>query len=196
MKKLILALSLGTLMLADTAFAAAPVQTWNVSLPKSHLEFQGMESGKDFRGAFQKFDCKIVFDKTDLANSSIEVTVDTASAVTGDRVYDDALPGSDWFHTKAFPTASFKSSSIKQLPATKGGQESYEATGVLSLIGALQPITLTFTLENLSADGSVVRAVGGVTLKRLDFKMGNAVDASGDTVSNDIAVKFDITAQK
>lgn len=185
------------LVLGLLAFSgAASATTWDVSPAKSHLEFVGKESGKDFHGEFKKFDCKISFDKNDLAHSSIEVSVDTASAITGNKVYDEALPGSDWFHTKAFPVAVFKSSSIKALPITKEGQESYEATGVLSLIGGLQPITLPFTLTRASEDEASVRAEGTVTLKRLDFLMGNKVDASGDMVSNDILVRFDITAQK
>lgn len=196
MKPLKYTLALAVLFACAPAFASGPVPSWDVVTDKSRLEFSGKESGKDFHGEFKKFDSKIVFDKANLAGSSIEITVDTASAITGDKVYDDALPGSDWFHTKAFPTAVFKSTSIKSLPKSADGKENYEADGVLNLIGGLQPITLTFTLQDLSPDGSSVRALGGVTLKRLDFKMGTAVDANGSSVSNDIPVKFDITAQK
>lgn len=165
---------------------AAPL--WKTDALNSHLMFSGLDSGDEFSGQFDRFTTHIQFDPADLASSSIQVTVDMGSAVTGDSTRDGALPSSDWFNVVQFPQAFFQSTAITSLDPTH-----FEAQGTLTILGVKKDITLPFTLE---IHGHTAKAEGKITLKRLDFGIGRAVDDKGDTVSNDIVVKFDINAHR
>lgn len=178
--------SLSLLCLPLSGAYAAPL--WTVDTGSSHLRFAGKDSGKDFSGEFKIFTPEIAFDAKDLATSSIKVTIDTGSASTGDKTYDGSLPTSEWFNIAKFPDAVFQSKSITAIDATH-----FEMTGTLTMVGISKDITLPFVLES---DGKTARATGETTLKRLDFGLGKSVDSKGDTVSNDIIVKFDITAHQ
>lgn len=173
----------------SSAFAAPPV--WTVDSLDSHLSFSGKDNGKIFSGEFKKFTPEIAFDRQDLAASSIKVIVDTASATTGDETYDRTLPGGEWFNVFQFPNAVFESAAIRYLGSDKAGVEGYEASGKLTILGVTQNIIFPFTL---AVTNQSAHATGNLRLKRLDFGLGKTVDAKGDSISNDIIVRFDIRA--
>ncbi len=169
------------LVLSSPVMAAS-----NWTIDAAQVQFKGKESGKDFTGKFKKLTPVISFDVADLKNSSIEVTVDTSSILTGNSTYDGVLPTTEWFNVAKFPNAVFKSKSIKSID-----NKNFEADGVLTILGVSKDIILPFelTIQNGKAHAS-----GNVTLKRLDFGLGQSVDAKGDTVSNDVTVHFDVSA--
>ena len=86
----------------------------------------------------------------------IEVVVDMSSARTGDRQRDAALPGSDWFKAKMFPTATYVANAAERRP-----DGSYVLKGALTMRGVTRPLDLPFTLtvENgrAKARGEVVK---------------------------------------
>ena len=105
--------SAAMLMIAHAAFAAgAPV--WTIDPTKSKLGFSGSQTGQPFSGNFSRFNAAIALDPAHLDASQIKVTVDLASAATGDTQRDRALPGDDWFDISQFPQATFISENIRQ----------------------------------------------------------------------------------
>lgn len=181
--------AVSVLTLSSTASFAAP--SWTVEPESSHLTFETTQSGRPITGEFKKFTPTISFSKEDLATSHIKVDIETGSALTGDKTNDASLPTKDWFNTGAFPTATFESSKIISKTSDKDGLESYEATGKLTILGVSHDVTLPFTLK---ADGQKTNAVGSLAIKRLDYGMGAVIDPNGAMVSNDVTIKFDITA--
>jgi polyisoprenoid-binding protein YceI len=178
---------------AAPAEAAAPAMTqpaggWTIDKAKSRIEFSGTQTGKEFKGAFGTFDAAIVFDLADLSGARVDVSVDTASAKTGDKQRDDALPGGDWFSAKAFPTATFSSSEV-----VATGEGAYEARGTLTIRGVARDLVLPFTL---SIDGGRAVADGSATLVRTDFGVGQGEFATGQWVGLDVAVAFHIEASR
>ena len=188
-KTLSLLSAVSILTLSSTASFAAPA--WTVDPAISHLTFETKQGDKPVIGEFKKFKPVIEFSKEDLATSHIKVDIETGSALTGDKTSDEGLPSKDWFNIKAFPTATFESKQIISKTTDKEGVESYEAIGKLTILGVTRDVVLPFTLK---ADGQNTNAVGSLTLKRLDYGMGALVDPNGAMVSNDVTVKFDITA--
>lgn len=184
---------------AGTAFAA-PAQTaapiaaaknvaakaWVVDAKTSALGFSGVQTGKAFKGNFQKFTPTIIFDPNNLAASSITVTVDMASARTGDGQRDAALPTPDWFDVKKFPQAKFSAAKI-----VSKGQGAYEASGVLTIRDVTMPLTLPFTL---TITGDKATAKGAVTLQRQKFGVGKGAFATDEWVAFDVGVSFTINA--
>lgn len=171
-----------------TAAIAADNPRWTVDQTKSRLTFTGSQTGAGFEGNFKIYNADIIFDPNHLDISQINVTVDIASAVTGDAQRDAALPGKDWFNAAETPKARFETTSI-----SKQGDNSYEAVGDLTIRGVKKPVTLPFRLE---IDGSNAHATGHLNLVRSDFGIGQGPWATDQWVSFEVSVDFDIIATR
>lgn len=176
----------------DAAPAAAPAAEdaagWKVDKSKSTLGFTATQTGNAFKGRFEDFDATIIFDPADLPGSSIKASVSTASAKTGDRQRDDALPGGDWFAAKDFPTAAFASSEI-----VATGEGRFEARGALTIRDMTRDVALPFTV---AIDGSRAIADGALSLVRTDFGVGRGEFATGQWVGLEVSIEVHIEADR
>jgi polyisoprenoid-binding protein YceI len=178
-------------LLTTPAFAtasAADAVPWKLDPGKSRLTFSGTQTGAPFHGTFTRYDATIDFDPDHLEASHIAVTVDLASATTGNTQRDTALPDKDWFNVVQFPQATFESNAIR----SKGGN-AYEAVGSITLRGVTKPMTLPFTLE---INGASAHAKGHAELMRNTFGVGQGPWATGQWVALEVAVDVDITATR
>ena len=165
---------------------SAPV--WVVDQATSRIEFSGTHAGRTFKGVFEQWVAEIAFDPADLAKSDVTVTVKTASAKTGDLMYDGTLPQAEWLDPKSFPDAVFKTKAVR-LKAP--GQ--YEADGELTLKGHRLALVLPFSL---TITGDQAQMTGAVKLDRSKFDIGQKSDAKAEWVSNDISVSLTLRAKK
>ncbi|MBV9509367.1 MAG: YceI family protein [Caulobacteraceae bacterium] len=173
-----LAVLLTALNLVPAAFAAPTA--WSVDPARSKLSFQGKMNGEAFNGVFRRWTAQIVFDPKALAASSVQVTVDAASAGTGDADRDQALPSDDWLAADKFAKASFTARSFRDLGGGK-----YQAAGELTLRGVSRPVVLPFTL---SISGDTARMNGQVVLDRTAFGVGQGQWKTGDVVDTKVTV--------
>lgn len=184
-----------------TATGAPPVQAsaahshsagggdWIVDYDQSKLVFVGSENGKEFTGAFGKFQAEIEFDPDDPGDAEIRVTVSTASASTGDSLRDSNLPGTEWLDVKNHPQATFESTDVRVL-----GNGEYSADGSLIIKDIERPVTLNFTLDFME---DKARAIGGADLIRTDFDLGkNASWLEEEGVALAARVEFEIHARR
>ena len=167
-----------------TAAAAPP--TWTVDKAGSRLGFSTTVSGGALNGAFRSWDAVIRFDPNDLAHSDVAVTIDIASATTGNGDADASLPDQDWLWTSHFPRATFVAKSFR---ATGPGR--YEAAGVLTLRGVAKPLTLPFTL---AITGAAAKMNARVALNRLAFGVGQGEWKATDTVPATVTVNVALSA--
>lgn len=166
-----------TLLLAcgSTAMAA------DYSMTKgSTLGFTGTFQGEEFKGKFGDFQAAIRYDPADLSTARFDVTVQLASASTGDVDRDQSLPGSDFFNIAKFPTAHFITRSFRQ----EGGK--VVAEGTLELKGASKPVNLEVTFT--PREGGATLDVSG-RLNRLDFGVGSGDFADTSTIGADVSIK-------
>src|SRR3712207_2496846 len=91
---------------------AAEARPYVVDKAASRLGFRGTVEGAPFQGTFSRWDAQIEWDAKNLKASRAVVTIDMASARTGDGGQDESLPSSDWFAVKQFPRATFVTRSI------------------------------------------------------------------------------------
>ena len=178
---------IGLLAAADAARAAAPAK-WTVDMAASRLGFRTAFAGQVVRGAFRSWVSDIVFDPKDLAQSKATVTVQLASAVTGDASKDQALPTADWFDVMRFPRATFATSAIKDLG---GGR--YQAAGTLSLRGVNRAVVLPFTL---TITGDQAKMTGSTVVNRSAFGVGQGQFKGADTVPFNVVIEVALTAHK
>lgn len=167
---------------------AAPLHAadWRVDPAKSTLGFTGSQSGQSFDGRFSRWDATISFDPAHPESGHARVVIDMASAATGDRQRDAALPESDWFDIKAFPQAVFEATSFRP----RGGN-AYDAVGSLTIRGIRKDVVLPFTLD---IAGDAAHAQGRLPLLRTDYGVGQGDWSNGQWVGLDVAVTVDLTA--
>jgi polyisoprenoid-binding protein YceI len=165
---------------------AAQASSWSVDKSQSTLGFTATQTGKPFTGSFKSFDAAIDFDPANPAAGHAVVTIDIASATTGDKQRDEAIPGSDWFDVKKFPQAKFEATGFKALGGNK-----YEAIGTLSIRDVKKDVRLPFTLD---IAGNTATANGTLPLIRTDYGVGQGDWATGQWVGLDVDVTLHIVA--
>jgi polyisoprenoid-binding protein YceI len=175
-------------LIALPALAQTPMVRWKVDPARSEIVFADKNAGHEFTGKFTSWDADITFDPKNLAASSVKVSVNTGSAVTGNNTYDGTLPSNIWFDAKTFPQATFSASKFKEI-----SPGNYEASGSLKLKGVAQPVVLPFTVKFVGAQASMT---GEVMLNRPNFGVGTASDPTGDWVSKDVKVSIKIEAKR
>ena len=183
-RSLALFLALGALV------SASPVRSteWTVDPAKSWLGFRGTMAQAHFDGRFLRWHAAISFDPSHPESGHARVTVDMASAVTGDKQKDAALPQSDWFDAKNFPEAIFEVRSFRAK-----GASSYDAMATLTMRGIKKDLITPLSIE-VSED--TLHAKGGVKLLRSDFSVGQGQWTSAQWVAFEVATAFDVTATR
>ncbi len=172
------------LLLAAGSAAAADFGT--VLADKSTLTFTSRQMGVPVEGRFRKFTAALAFDPARPAAASARLDLDLASIDAGSRDANDEVVGKAWFNLKAFPTATFVSSSVKPL-----GGDRYELAGKLTIKGKTQDLVAPVAFRQEGGNGVFD---GAFTLKRLDFALGEGAWADVSTVANEVQIKFHIVA--
>ena len=169
---------------------ASPVLAgdWTVDPAKSQISFSGTQAGAGFTGRFGHWTAQIAFDPANPAAGHALVSIDTASAATGDTQRDEALPQSDWFDAKRFPQARFEAKSFRAL-----GGDRFEAVGSLTIKGVSKDVTLPFSLQ-ISNDQAHVQ--GKLEIDRTAFNVGEGAWAAPTFVGTPVGIAIDLQAAK
>lgn len=176
-------------LLAAALLAAPPALAadWVVQPAASTLGFSGTQTGTAFTGRFTQWTAQIAYDPAHPEAAHVRITVQTASAHTGDIQRDEAMPGVDWFNASAMPQAVFDATGFTHL-----GGDKFTTTGTLTLRGVTRKLELPFTLD---VAGGTATAKGSLTLARTDYGVGQGAWSSGDWVGLTIGVHFTLVAQ-
>ena len=179
--------------LAEEAAKEAPVEAkepladWTVA-SGGRLGFTARWNGEAINGSFDRWRAAIRFSRDDLAKSNIRVTIDLASADTGDGQRDDSLKGSDFFNVTAQPNAIFTARDIRHLDGDR-----YEARGTLDLRGVSKPATLRFTLR---IEGDRASVNGTARIDRTAFGVGQGEWAATDAIAANVDIDFSFSATR
>lgn len=171
---------LSTLALAATATLTAQAQQQLIPA-QSELSFVSKQMGVPVEGKFKTFAAQVAFDPAKLATSNIAFTVDTGSASIS-READGELPKPVWFNVAQFPKATFQSTSIKRVDATR-----FDVTGKLSIKGLTSDVVVPVTLAQA---GATTTATGAFPIKRLSFRIGEKEWTDTSMVADEVQVKF------
>ena len=97
------------------------------------------------------------------------------------------LQGADFLASNANPTATWRSTSVRQT-----GPNRYSASGTLSLKGASKPQSLSFTLTGKDLKRHVE---GSASIDRNAFGVGTGESAAGLAGSVSLSFAFDATGR-
>lgn len=178
MKKILLTAA----MMALTVPAFAASQTYEIETPHTQVLFSVNHLGfSNSWGKFTEHDGKIVFDQENPANSSVEVTIKTASIEMNDKAWNDHMKNADFFDVEKFPAMTFKSTKIDVT-----GEDTAKITGDLTIKDVTKPVVLDAKLNKTGSHpmrGTPWAGFSATTsVKRSDFGMTYGLPAVGDDV--------------
>ena len=154
---------------------------WEIDYDTSEIRFAGTYENKPFSGHFTRWAGEVQFDPEDLASARVRVQVDTGSAITGKKLYDDTLHSSEWFDTATFPLAKVNLSKFAE------AETGYSAEASILIKGKATNVPLEFTLT-LNGDEA---SFSGIThLSRKALNLGQQSDPGADWVSDEVTVTF------
>jgi polyisoprenoid-binding protein YceI len=172
-------------LLAFASSVGAQTKPAQLQPATSEIVFTTRQLGVPVEGKFTRFGAQITLDPRSPQTGSVAFTIDTGSARFGAAEIDAEVPKPIWLNVAQFAQATFQSTSIK---AT--GPAKFEVAGKLNIKGQVRDINVPVAL---SQSGNTSTATGTFTIKRLDFKVGEAEWADTSMLANDVVVKFKLT---
>ena len=176
----------------EATASAAAVTTWEIDPAHSHAQFKVRHLMiSNVKGEFTKLSGTVKIDSADLTQSSVEVTVDTASISTRDPQRDGHLKSPDFFDVEQYPTITFKSSKVSRT------EDGLELTGDLTIRGITKPVMFEVdgpTPETKDPWGNVRKGVEATTtIDRKDFGLAwNAtLETGGVMVGDKVTITVD-----
>lgn len=142
-------------------------------------------------GQFVEINGTVEFDTDNPESSSVDVTIETASLTTHNEARDRHLRGPDFFSVKEFPVMTFKSTSWK-----KTGEDTYEVSGDLTLLGQTKPLTVEVKHVGIGENPRSGAELAGFhttfMIDRTDFGMNYGVVDGPGGLGKDVEVIFSV----
>ncbi len=165
--------------------SASNLPTWKIDYAKSYIKFSGEQAGAPFSGEWTKWQAKLQFDGTQLADSRFDVNIDINAVESNDDERDDTIRSSDFFDVMSFPKANYQAQEFEQ---TDTG---YTANGQLTMKGISLPTPLSFSIQQ---SGNTIELTGQAKLTRHDWNIGTGDWADPTWVGSDVIVDVFVSA--
>ncbi|BDX17736.1 UPF0312 protein [Halopseudomonas aestusnigri] len=187
MKKLMVAATLGGLMMAGGLAQAADYQIdkqgqhASVNFKISHLGYSWIY------GRFNDFDGSFSWDAAEPEASSVNVTLNTASVDTNHAERDKHIRSADFLNVEEHGTATFTSTGVEMT-----GDNTAKVTGDLTLNGVTKPVVLDARFIGEGDDpwgGYRAGFDATTTLKLADFGITYNLGPASETVDLIITVE-------
>lgn len=174
------------LLLLAPAPSGAP-RAYNIDRDHSQILFNAEARFISAHGAFDKWTAEVLFDPDTIVNSSVKITIETASLNTKSDRRDNHLRSPDFFDAATYPTITFVSRKV-----ASAGENMYNITGDLTLRGVTKEVVVPMTLVFYEKGRG--RFKGGFSLNRKDY--GINYDSMVNSIQNkvDIVIEMGIRA--
>ena len=145
------------------------------------------------KGEFTKVTGSVVFDPSNLADSSLEINIDAASINTREPDRDTHLRSADFLDVAKYPAITFHSKKINS-----AGKDEYQVIGDLTIHGVTREVTLavdSLTPEAKDPWGFFRRgASASTTINRKDFGLhwNMALETGGVVIGEDVHITIDV----
>ncbi len=176
-----------------TGVSLPPAGTYVLDPTHTEISFVARHMLTKVRGRFTEFDGSIqVAERPE--DSSVEVSVKTASVQTNTQQRDDHLRSADFFESEEYPEMTFRSTGVRVT-----GDSSFELDGDLTIRDVTKPITLDGEFHGWGKDpfeNTKIFAEAKTTVDREDWDLtwNVAVETGGFLVSKKIDLVIDVEA--
>jgi polyisoprenoid-binding protein YceI len=145
------------------------------------------------KGSFDRFSGTIIFNPSDLENSSVVAEIEADSINTRDANRDNHLRSNDFFGVEQNPMITFRSTRIEE------DGDDYEIHGDLTINGVTKEVVLEAEFNGMgpSPMGSTVYAFSAETkINRKDFNINwnAALETGGVLVSDEVKIEIEVEA--
>jgi polyisoprenoid-binding protein YceI len=185
--------------LAVASASAAPV-AYKIDPSHSEVGFKIRHFFSKVPGRFNDVAGTVSLDDKNLAASSVDVTIQTASINTNNERRDNHLRSDDFFSAEKFPTITFKSTKV--IP---GEDKKFKVEGDLTMRGVTKPVTLDAELVGVGAIGMGGNVVGtragfdaSTTVNRKDWGIlwNKTLDNGGTMLDDMVTIDLNVEAVK
>lgn len=187
-------------LVTNAAVAIAEPQPFRIDPGHSLVGFNIRHFFTRVPGRFKDFNGTILVDEKNLANSSVEVTIQAASIDTENERRDGDLRSPNFFAVDSFPTITFKSTKV-----VPGPDRSLLVYGDLTVRGVTRAVALETTflgLGQVGMGGRPPRTLAGfeakATIDRKDFGIvwNRVLDQGGTMLGDEVAIQIQIEAAR
>jgi polyisoprenoid-binding protein YceI len=172
-----LALALAVALAAPDALAQQPVD-----YGRSRISFVSRQMNVPVEGEFRKFVTQVSWNAGQPEASAARVDIDVASFDMGERSLNEEAVSRPFLDARNHPRAGFVSTRVRTL-----GADRFEMGGRLTIKGVTRDVVVPFTARSEGA-GTVFD--GAVTIKRLDYRIGEGEWSDTKILADDVQVKF------
>lgn len=156
----------------------------NWKTKSSTVTFKIKNAGFNMDGFFKGFEGKINFSPDDLANSTMEASVETKTINTNNSMRDKHLRSDDYFGVEKYPKITMKSKRIAK--SQSGGYIGYFD---LTIRSTTKEIKIPFTFKE---SGETATFAGSFTINRRDYGVGG----SSIILSDNATIALNIVVEK
>ena len=174
-----------------TSTAVAGTTTWTIDPAHSTIEFVAKHMMiTTVKGRFAEVAGTVVANEENLSESSVDVTLQTASIDTRSEQRDGHLRSADFLDVENYPEVTFRSTRVE------GTKNEFQLTGDLTIRGVMRPITLDVTFGGEGKDpwgGTRASFSAHGKFDRRDFGLtwNVALETGGILVSNEVKVNIE-----
>ena len=164
--------------------------TWVIDPDDSHVYFKYTFGGDAYRGEFKNVEAIFEIDPMSPGACNFSVTIPIGEISTDSPEVLDYLLDYELFDVDTWPTASFKAEKCRL-----ESLNTFVADGTLTIRDQTHPLSFPFKLTVETADGRIrFRRTSEVTIKRLEYDVGQGYWANTGEVPNDVVIEIDVYA--
>jgi len=188
---------LAALLSLLTLGQAMAATTYEIDKTHSSPTFRIRHFFSKVSGRFADFSGTIQYDESTPVNSTVSLTIQTASIDTNEPKRDAHLRSPDFFDAAKNPTITFQSTKIEKTDQ----KDVYNVTGDLTMRGVTRPVVLRVEMTGAGPD-----AFGGyrmgfdatTTINRKDFGVSwnKVLDNGSAMLGDDVQIDFAVEAVK
>lgn len=144
------------------------------------------------RGSFEKFSGSVQLDESHPENTTVEVSIETASVNTRDAQRDGHLRSADFFNSEVFPTMTFKSKRVELVDAAHA-----RMVGDLTIRDVTKEVVMNVEFVGKAASPWGKISAGFTASAKIDrtdwgLTWNHALETGGVLVGNEIEIAIEL----
>ena len=145
-----------TMLATATLALSAHAETFTIDTGHAEIGFSVKHMMvSNTKGSFNSFEGTIDYDIASGTLKGMQGTIQTSSIDTNNEKRDNHLKNSDFFDVEKYPAMTFKSTSVE-----KKGDNTYEVTGMLNVLGVDRQVVLPITVNGPIDDRYGFKRIG------------------------------------
>ncbi|MBL4821377.1 MAG: YceI family protein [Gammaproteobacteria bacterium] len=187
-------LSYQAVLMPFLLFMGLPAQaaTWVIDPADSHVIFKYSYSETPYEGEFKNVEATFEIDLLSPGDCKFSITLPIADISVDDPETLDYLLDLEMFDVDQWPTASFKAEKCRL-----ESLDTFVSDGNLTIRDQTHPLSFPFKLKVDTSGGKIrFHLTSEVTIKRLEYGVGQGYWAGTAEIPNDVVIAVDVYAIK